>query len=120
MYDDFEEMPFQPIDNLGQYWYQSYLQSGNPQVLGFVFHTTDLLQPHHTWTTSDLNHSSWESWVNDYYDQEQLNDLSLVTQAMQTFSPLDKNSQDVRPLLTQGGSFFLCTRWDCTQLRRSF
>jgi len=105
MYDDFEEMPFQPIDNLGQYWYQSYLQSGNPQVLGFVFHTTDLLQPHHTWTTSDLNHSSWESWVNDYYDQEQLNDLSLVTQAMQTFSPLDKNSQDVRPLLTQGGSF---------------
>ena len=105
MYDDFEEMPFQPIDNLGQYWYQSYLQSGNPQVLGFVFHTTDLLQPHHTWTTSDLNHSSWESWVKDYYDQEQLNDLSLVTQAMQTFSPLDKNSQDVRPLLTQGGSF---------------
>ena len=105
MYDDFEEMPFQPIDNLGQYWYQSYLQSGNPQVLGFVFHTTDLLQPHHTWTTSDLNHSSWESWVKDYYDQEQLNYLSLVTQAMQTFSPLDKNSQDVRPLLTQGGSF---------------
>ena len=107
MYDDFEEMPFQPIDNLGQYWYQSYLQSGNPQVLGFVFHTTDLLQPHHTWTTSDLIHSSWESWVNDYdyYDQEQLNNLSLVTQAMQTFSPLDKNSQDVRPLLTQGGSF---------------
>ncbi|MFK3869848.1 phospholipase [Pseudoalteromonas rhizosphaerae] len=105
MYDDFEEMPFQPIDNLGQYWYQSYLQSGNPQVLGFVFHTTDLLQPHHTWTTSDLNHSSWESWVKDYYDQEQLNDSALITQAMQTFSALDINSQDVRPLLTQGGAF---------------
>lgn len=105
MYDDFEEMPFQPIDNLGQYWYQSYLQSGNPQVLGFVFHTTDLLQPHHTWTTSDLNHSSWESWVKDYYDQEQLNDMVLISQAMQTFSALDINSQDVRPLLTQGGAF---------------
>ncbi|MBB1334453.1 MULTISPECIES: phospholipase [unclassified Pseudoalteromonas] len=105
MYDDFEEMPFQPIDNLGQYWYQSYLQNGNPQVLGFVFHTTDLLQPHHTWTTSDLNHSSWESWVKDYYDQEQLNDSALITQAMQTFSALDINSQDVRPLLTQGGAF---------------
>ena len=105
MYDDFEDMPFQPIDNLGQYWYQSYLQSGNPQVLGFVFHTTDLLQPHHTWTTSDLNHSSWESWVKDYYDQEQLNDSALITQAMQTFSALDINSQDVRPLLTQGGAF---------------
>ncbi|WP_105213663.1 phospholipase [Pseudoalteromonas sp. T1lg22] len=105
MYDDFEEMPFQPIDNLGQYWYQSYLQSGNPQVLGFVFHTTDLLQPHHTWTTSALNHSSWESWVNDYYDQEQLNDFTLVSNAMASFSAPDPQSQDIRPLLTQGGAF---------------
>ncbi|MBB1384678.1 phospholipase [Pseudoalteromonas sp. SG45-5] len=105
MYDDFEKIPFQPIDNLGQYWFQSYLDSGNPQVLGFVFHTTDLLQPHHTWTTSDLNHSSWEGWVKDYYDQEQLNDPSLIRQAINTFSPLDEASTDVRPLLTQGGSF---------------
>ncbi len=105
MYDDFEEMPFQPIDNLGQYWYQSYLNSGNPQVLGFVFHTTDLLQPHHTWTTSALNHSSWEGWVNDYYDQEQLNDFTLVSDAMDSFSALDPQSQDIRPLLTEGGAF---------------
>ncbi|WP_462155112.1 phospholipase C/P1 nuclease family protein [Pseudoalteromonas piscicida] len=105
MYDDFEEMPFQPIDNLGQYWYQSYVQSGNPQVLGFVFHTTDLLQPHHTWTTSDLNHVGWESWVKDYYDQESLNDFTLVKQAMNSFSAVDTNSTDIRPLLTQGGAF---------------
>ncbi|WP_278405237.1 phospholipase [Pseudoalteromonas ruthenica] len=105
MYDDFEDMPFQPLDNLGQYWYQSYLQSGNPQVLGFVFHTTDLLQPHHTWTTSALNHSSWEGWVKDYYDQEQLNDMSLVRDAMDSFSALDPQQQDIRPLLTQGGAF---------------
>ena len=105
MYDDFEEMPFQPIDNLGQYWYQSFLQSGQPQLLGFVFHTTDLLQPHHTWTTSALNHSSWESWVKDYYDQEDLNNLQLVRSAMATFTPVAKNSQDIRPLLTQGGAF---------------
>ncbi|KZN42565.1 hypothetical protein [Pseudoalteromonas luteoviolacea] len=105
MYDDFEEMPFQPIDNLGQYWYQSYLQTGNPQVLGFVFHTTDLLQPHHTWTTSDLNHADWESWVKDYYDRENLNDMSLVSQAMQNFSPVQPNETDIRPLLTQGGAF---------------
>ncbi|GEK08401.1 phospholipase C/P1 nuclease family protein [Pseudoalteromonas peptidolytica] len=105
MYDDFEEMPFQPIDNLGQYWYQSYVESGNPQVLGFVFHTTDLLQPHHTWTTSDLNHSGWESWVKDYYDQESLNDFSLVKQAMTSFSAVDTHSTDIRPLLTQGGAF---------------
>ncbi|ALU44723.1 MULTISPECIES: phospholipase [Pseudoalteromonas] len=105
MYDDFEEMPFQPIDNLGQYWYQSYLQNGNPQILGFVFHTTDLLQPHHTWTTSDLNHAGWESWVKDYYDQENLNNLSLVKQAMASFSAPDAANQDIRPLLTQGGAY---------------
>ncbi|MCF6435956.1 phospholipase [Pseudoalteromonas sp. MMG022] len=105
MYNDFEEMPFQPIDNLGQYWYQKYLQSGNPQLLGFVFHTTDLLQPHHTWTTSDLNHASWESWVKDYYDQENLNNMQLVQDALESFDPLAANSQDIRPLLTQGGAF---------------
>ncbi|BBN80861.1 phospholipase C [Pseudoalteromonas sp. A25] len=104
MYDDFEEMPFQPIDNLGQYWYQKYLQSGNPQILGFVFHTTDLLQPHHTWTTSDLNHSSWESWVKDYYDRENLNNTQLVREALNSFAPIATNSQDIRPLLTQGGA----------------
>ncbi|MFC3033743.1 phospholipase [Pseudoalteromonas fenneropenaei] len=105
MYKDFEKIPFQPIDNLGQYWYQSYLQSGQPQILGFVFHTTDLLQPHHTWTTSDLNHSSWESWVKDYYDQEKLNDTQLVKAAMANFSAVPSNSSDIRPLLTQGGAF---------------
>ncbi|MFZ5722272.1 MAG: phospholipase, partial [Pseudomonadota bacterium] len=47
MYDDFEEMPFQPIDNLGQYWYSKFQQSPTFQTLGFVLHTTDLLQPHH-------------------------------------------------------------------------
>ncbi|PAJ74319.1 phospholipase [Pseudoalteromonas sp. NBT06-2] len=105
MYDDFEEAPFQPIDNLGQYWYQSFISSKNPQILGFVFHTTDLLQPHHTWTTSDLNHSGWEAWVKDYYDQENLNNFGLVRNAIDNFTPLNKNDLDVRPLLTQGGAF---------------
>lgn len=105
MYKDFEKIPFQPIDNLGQYWYQNYLASGQPQILGFVFHTTDLLQPHHTWTTSDLNHSSWESWVKDYYDQELLNDQALVTEAMSYYAPLRATDSDIRPLLTQGGSY---------------
>lgn len=104
MYDDFEEMPFQPIDHLGQYWYQKFIESKNPQILGFVFHTTDLLQPHHTWVTSALNHSGWESWVKDYYDKEQLNDFSKVSQALEYYATLDANQQDIRPILTQGGA----------------
>ncbi len=104
-YDDFEEMPFQPIDNLGQYWYTKFQQSPTFQTLGFVLHTTDLLQPHHTWTTIDLNHSGWESWINDYYYSAGLNEHALVTAALGTFAPLPAGSTDIRPLLTQGGAF---------------
>lgn len=105
MYEDFEKAPFQPIDNLGQYWYSQFLKRPTVQTLGYVLHTTDLLQPHHTWTTSDLNHAGWESWVRDYYDREKLNDFNLVRQALSSYSPLPKGATDVRPLLTQGGAF---------------
>lgn len=104
MYKDFETTPFQPIDNLAQYWYSRYWSAPNVQALGFVMHSTDLLQPHHTWTTSALNHSGWESWVRDYYDQERLNDGQLVSQALADFAPLAAQTTDIRPLLTQGGS----------------
>jgi hypothetical protein len=73
------KMPFQPIDNLGQYWFQKFLATPTVQNLGFVMHTTDLLQPHHVWTTSDLNHSGWETWVNDNYYTKNLNDSAKVT-----------------------------------------
>ncbi|MFC4161217.1 hypothetical protein [Chitinimonas lacunae] len=104
MYADFEKMPFQPLDNLGQYWFQQFLTKPTLQSLGFVMHTTDLLQPHHTWTTSALNHSGWEGWVNDYYDREKLNESSLVTAALKSYTPLKPTDTDIRPLLTQGGA----------------
>ncbi len=104
MYDDFEKAPFQPIDHLGQYWFERFLASKNPQLLGFVFHTTDLLQPHHTWVTSDLNHAGWESWVSDYYFKESLNEEPLVTQALANFTPLQHNETDIRDILTEGGA----------------
>lgn len=104
MYADFEKMPFQPIDNLGEYWFQQFLANPTAQTLGFVLHTTDLLQPHHTWTTSALNHSGWETWVNDYYYSDDLNDPALVTAALNDFTPLAPTATDIRPLLTQGGT----------------
>lgn len=103
MYADFQTMPFQPIDNLAQYWWQQFLARPTAQSLGFALHSTDLLQPHHTWTTSALNHSSWEGWVKDYYDSETLNDPALVKAALADFTPLTKDAVDIRPLLTQGG-----------------
>ncbi|MFN3586800.1 MAG: hypothetical protein ACK4UT_04785 [Moraxellaceae bacterium] len=102
MYADFEKMPFQPIDNLGQYWFQRFLAQPTVQTLGFVLHTTDLLQPHHTWTTSALNHAGWETWVNDYYYSEGLNNPALVTTALNNLTPVGVTATDIRPLLTQG------------------
>lgn len=104
-YADFQNIPFQPIDNLGQYWYNQFWTTPSAQTLGFVLHTTDLLQPHHTWTTSALNHSGWESWVKDYYDSEHLNDSGLVTAALNDFTPVSPATHEIRPLLTQGGDY---------------
>jgi hypothetical protein len=104
MYADYEKMPFQPIDNLGQYWFSQFLAAPTVQKLGFVLHTTDLLQPHHTWTTLDLNHSGWETWVNDNYYTQGLNNFSSVTTALNSFTPLSATATDIRPLLTQGGA----------------
>lgn len=103
MYDDFEEMPFQPLDNLAQYWYDQFLANPTAQSLGYALHATDVVQPHHVWTTSALNHSGWEGWVADYYDSENLNDDTLVTQALGDFTPLASGATDIRPLLTEGG-----------------
>jgi len=105
MYKDFETMPFQPIDNLGQYWYNKFQQSPTFQTLGFVLHTTDVVQPHHTWTTSDLNHSGWETWVNDNYYTLGLNGDALVTAALADFTPVATTTNEIRPLLTQGGGY---------------
>lgn len=104
MYADFEKMPFQPIDNLGQYWFSQFLTNPTVQTLGFVLHTTDLLQPHHVWTTSALNHAGWETWVSDYYDSESLANPALVSAALNNLPAVATNATDIRPLLTQGGA----------------
>ena len=103
MYDDFEEMPFQPLDNLAQYWYDQFLANPTAQSLGYALHATDVVQPHHVWTTSALHHSGWEGWVADYYDSEDLNDETLVTQALSSYTAPGSGTTDIRPLLTQGG-----------------
>jgi len=103
-YDDFEDAAFQPIDNLGQYWYSQFLAQPTAQTLGFALHTTDLLQPHHTWSTSGSNHGGWESWVEDHYDAKNMNDDAAVTAALASYTPVAASATDIRPLLTEGGA----------------
>ncbi|QNA91107.1 phospholipase [Massilia sp. Dwa41.01b] len=105
MYQDFQTMPFQPIDNLAQYWFARFLAAPSAQALGFALHATDLLQPHHTWSTSGSNHTGWEEWAEDYYYSEGLNNPALVQAALGDFTPLAATAQDLRPLLRQGGSY---------------
>ncbi|ATQ76771.1 phospholipase [Massilia violaceinigra] len=105
MYEDYQAFPFQPIDNLGQYFFSRFLQAPSAQTLGFVLHTTDLLQPHHTFGTLANNHSGWENWVTDYYNSEKLNDPALVLAALADFTPLAANATDIRAMLTQGGTY---------------
>jgi hypothetical protein len=105
MYEDYQNFSFQPIDNLGQYYWSRFMQAPSAQTLGFVLHTTDLLQPHHTYGTLANNHSGWESWVGDYYDSETLGDQALVVTALADFAPLPASAADIRPLLAQGGNY---------------
>jgi len=104
MYEDFQTSPFQPIDNLGQHWYDQFLASPSFQSLGFALHTTDLLQPHHVWVTSGNSHGGWESWVQDNYDSIKGSDADVAA-AMSIYTPVAANSPDVRSIMTQGGAY---------------
>ncbi len=105
MYTDYQSFPFQPIDNLAQYFWSRFLAAPSAQSLGFILHATDLLQPHHTFGTLANHHVGWESWVGDHYDSEALNDQALVLAALADFTPLATTATDIRPLLTQGGNY---------------
>lgn len=104
MYSDYQNFPFQPITNLGQYWFTQFLQRPTAQTLGFVLHTTDVAVPQHTWNTLGHNHSGWETWVKDYFDSEQLNAFPLVQAALNKVIPLAVDATDIRPVLYQVGN----------------
>lgn len=105
MYADYQNFPFQPISNLGQYWFSQFLTRPTAQTLGFVLHTADLAVPHHTWSTLANNHSGYESWVESYYDSEQLGAFYLVQAALQNVNPLSPSATDIRPMLHQAGEY---------------
>lgn len=105
MYDDYQDFPFQPVNNLGQYWFSQFLIQPTAQNIGFVLHTTDATVPQHTWNTLGNEHADWESWVYTYYDQEQLGAHSLVQQALKHMTPLAPHATDVRSLVYQAGAY---------------
>jgi hypothetical protein len=103
MYQDFQSMPFQPIFNLSEYWFQQFLAQPTVQTLGFSLHATDLLQPLHVWVTSGHSHAGLETWFNDNYEKYDLNDPALVAAAFADYTPISPNATDIRPIETQAG-----------------
>ena len=97
-YRDFQSIPWQPVDNLGKFWYEKFKQSPSFQYIGYVTHAgADVAVAQHTWNTIANNHPEYESWVEDFYYKEKLNDLSLVAQ----YTPTLNAKHSVRSILTQ-------------------
>jgi hypothetical protein len=105
MYTDYQNFPFQPVSNLGQYWFTQFLSMPTAQTLGFVCHTADLLVPQHTWNTLGNNHSGFESWVQDYWDSAQLDSFDLVDAAFKDLTAPSPTATDLRPLWHQSGAY---------------
>ena len=105
MYADYQNFPFHPVSNLGQYWFSQFLARPTAQTLGFVLHTADLAVPQHTWNTLANNHSGWESWVESYYDSEQLGAFGAVTAALANVTPVAPTGTDLRPMFYQAGAY---------------
>ncbi|MCJ8169357.1 hypothetical protein [Atopomonas sediminilitoris] len=97
-YDDFQKMAFQPIDNLANYWFEQFKRAPSLQTIGYSLHATgDVAQPHHTWITSANGHSSWEGWVEDNYQSNQLNNPAAVAAVVTGYSA----AKPLRDTITQ-------------------
>ena len=105
MYTDYQTFPFQPVSNLGAYWFGQFLAMPTAQTLGFVCHTADLLVPQHTWNTLGNNHSGFEGWVQDYWDSAQLDSFDLIDGAFKDLATPSSTATDLRPLWHQAGAY---------------
>jgi hypothetical protein len=61
----FAHVEFEPLDNLAQYGWSTFLGNGGARGLGWVLHAIgDAVQPHHTIGTLGWGHAVWEKYAN--------------------------------------------------------
>jgi hypothetical protein len=97
-YKDYQKTPWQPVDNLGLYWFKQFAKYPSFQTLGHATHAaTDSCVAQHTWNTLGNRHSDYEEWVEDHHDSENLGDFGAAYNALKNFDAKD----DYRSLLTQ-------------------
>jgi hypothetical protein len=98
MYEDFQKIPFQPVDNLGQYWFNQFKVMPTFQSIGYVTHAAgDCAVAQHVYNTLSNRHSEYEAWLEDYFSSENLAPFSAVKAELANYNP--RNS--VQDTLTQ-------------------
>ena len=96
-YEDFQKIAWQPVDNLGKYWYDEFKKYPTFQSIGYALHAAgDVGVAQHTWNTIANKHPEYENWVQDYYFQENLADFVRIRTYLETQDPRD----DIRSILT--------------------
>jgi len=86
-YDDFQDMAFQPVSNLGTYWFNEFKKSPTFTVIGHSLHAVgDAAQPHHVYVTIGNDHGGWESWVENEYARKGFANFSKVKQELENYN----------------------------------
>jgi len=92
-YQNFDEMPFQPVDHLGMYWYGQFKTAPTFAVIGYSLHAIgDASQPHHVHVSLGYDHAGWEEWVDGRYTE--YNDFTRVTDILPAYNA-QKSFQDI-------------------------
>ncbi len=91
---------FMPVDNLGRYWYESYLLSGNPSHLGRVLHAVqDVAVPHHVTSYTGNWHRDYENSLADVLDG--YSETTIFTNnALRYFNEWNRIDTDVSEKIT--------------------
>ncbi|MBF0117554.1 MAG: hypothetical protein HQK79_01870 [Desulfobacterales bacterium] len=86
-YKDFQVIPFQPVDNLGYYWFKQFVSYQTFQALGYASHAVgDVAVAQHVWNTMGKRHSQYEEWAQDHHYSDKLGDFALVHDAIVNYN----------------------------------
>jgi hypothetical protein len=100
-YEDFQETPWQPVDNLGLYWLQQFAKYPTFQSLGYVTHAAgDVGVAQHVWISLGNYHVEYEEWIEDHFgnaDQYNFGDFAAIKAEMANYNSQD----DFRATLTK-------------------
>ena len=92
-YQNFDEMPFQPVSHLGMYWFSEFKKYPTYAVIGHSLHAIgDAAQPHHVYVSIGHEHAGWEAWVEANYEEMRFYNESKVSSEVAKYNARDSFS----------------------------